>query len=69
MVAASYLPGTDKWPGRESDHSPPCTVGVEHGWSYYLHRRPCLLAMQRDNFSFRGYILPDIHTALPDTTL
>jgi len=32
-VLGALSPGV-KWPGREADHSPPCSAKVENSWSY-----------------------------------
>jgi hypothetical protein len=47
-----------KWPGRETDHSPPSSSEVKDAWGLYLHslNTPSWCGVQlkkhRDNFTF-----------------
>jgi hypothetical protein len=51
----------EKWPGRESNHSPSSSADVKNPWSYtstpqYTFMAWCLLKNHRDNFMFYIYL-------------
>jgi hypothetical protein len=56
MCTRGSLPGGLKWPGCETEHSPPSSAAVKNVWSYtatvpYVSMVSCLIK-HRDNFSF-----------------
>jgi len=55
-VIGAFSPGL-KWPGRETDHSPPSTAEVEDTWSYTSTAPVLLHVVVSTNGCLHGVVL------------